>query len=266
MGGTATAATPAGLSKPGRGYTAPASLIEVTGAVCVWGRPAMAQDRYLGGRLPRTGKTGGINSGMKSYPRSDEILADLGDKVLNAFSLSVAEARVDLLKYRRENPLWVAEATERGLANWIHDRLWQHARINLDFPDVSFRDEEPRREFWVGTRYRFRLKRHHDNGRLSTYPTDAALDFYIQPDELPGLEELRLTVGYDWLRDERDIGPAVITLRDGLDQVIWIEQLPPPATGRVVEHPASPVDGPVAPSIDVVVEGGDEAAPGAALA
>jgi len=60
---------------------------------------------------------------MFSYPGADEVLDDLGDKVVEAFARSVARARADLAEYRRLKPSWVAQSSERGLANWIHDRL-----------------------------------------------------------------------------------------------------------------------------------------------
>ena len=51
---------------------------------------------------------GGIFSGMKSYPDSEQVLGNLGDKVNDAFAESIAAARGDLAKYRDAFPAWAA--------------------------------------------------------------------------------------------------------------------------------------------------------------
>ena len=33
-------------------------------------------------------------------------------------------------------------------------------------------------------------------------------------------------MGYEWVKDERNIGDAVMSLRDGKDKIIWCERLP----------------------------------------
>jgi hypothetical protein len=53
---------------------------------------------------------------MKSYPESTAVLDDLGDKIVKALTRGVALAAHDLRKYRSTFPLWVADASERGLA------------------------------------------------------------------------------------------------------------------------------------------------------
>lgn len=60
---------------------------------------------------------------MKSYPDSERVLEELGDKVLEAFSEATSETRADLAQYRQDSPEFVVDASPRGLANWIHDRL-----------------------------------------------------------------------------------------------------------------------------------------------
>jgi len=198
---------------------------------------------------------------MESYPGSDEVLADLGDKVIGGISLGVARAAKDLAEYRRLKPGGVARHSKRGLAGWIHDAVWHYLSMTLDgIPEVTLLDQEPHREVFVGIRYRMRVKRHFGEGAIRTYPTQGALDFYLQPPQLPGLEEIRLTAGYRWRMIDRMMGAAVLSLRDGLDNVIWVEELPPPAAGMdgVQSITPPPATGPKAPVIDVEGEGGDE--------
>jgi hypothetical protein len=118
---------------------------------------------------------------------------------------------------------------------------------------VSFVDKEPIRDIWVGINYQLRIKRHHWDGRVSTYPTQAALDFLAQPETqetLEGLGEVHLIAGYSWDKEMRDIAAGVLSLRDGLNKQIWLIELPLPGipgTG-VSTMPTSPT--PTAPTID----------------
>jgi hypothetical protein len=191
---------------------------------------------------------------MKSFPTSDEVLGALGDKVAEALSRSALLAKEDLLEYRRLRPAWVAAHSERGLASWIHDRQWDHLTALLTgVAGVSFVDKEPIRDIWVGINYQLRIKRHHWDGRVSTYPTQAALDFLAQPETqetLEGLGEVHLIAGYSWDKEMRDIAAGVLSLRDGLNKQIWLIELPLPGipgTG-VSTMPTSPT--PTAPTID----------------
>lgn len=191
---------------------------------------------------------------MKSYPPSQQVLEDLGDKVVEAISRSVDLTRSDLTAYRQANPLWVAQASERGLAAWIHDRLWYHFSVLVDgIEDLHLVDKEPTREACIGVAYRLRMKRHQEDGRVSTYPTQAALEFMAQDAQvvIDGLEEVRLIAGYDWNRDAHDIGPAVLSLRDGKENIIWRETLPP-ATGGEGEGgvPLPEAPSPTRPIVD----------------
>ncbi len=171
---------------------------------------------------------GGIFSGMISYPSPHEVLSGLGEKVTQSLARSVVLAANDLRTYRGWNPTWVAEASERGLANWIHDRLWAHLTSLLDGqPGVTISHGEPTREVVVGASYRLRVKRHREDGQVSSYPTQTALEFFAQgvQDTFPGLEEVRLVAGYEWEADSREIGEAVLSLRDGQDEVVWLVPL-----------------------------------------
>jgi hypothetical protein len=144
---------------------------------------------------------------MKSgYPSADEVIQDLGDKVVDGLSLLVAQAREDLRVYRTTFPDWAADSTERGIMNWIHDRMWAHARRTFD----------------------------------------DALDFLEQePQTFEGMEELRLIAGYRWRPDEARLGGAVPSLRDGLDDVVWVHDLAEAPSGPVTI--ISPVLPPIRP-------------------
>lgn len=196
---------------------------------------------------------------MISYPEFAQVVDDLGDKVVQGFARSVQLARNDLNEFRTWRPGWVAESSERGLANLIHDRLWAHAVKIMDpYPEVTIIDEEPKREICVSNRYRFRLKRHGQDGHVATYPTETALAFLVQQPPLDGLDlvEVRLVVGYEWDPIERSIGPAVLSLRDGADDVKWMQELPEPAAraGSVVDVRGPQPGGPTPPVIEI----GDE--------
>lgn len=66
----------------------------------------------------------GINS---DFPTFDEVKAGIGDKVIGAVSLSVADAKERLAVYRRVLPDQAAEHSQRGLANMISDWLWRRS-------------------------------------------------------------------------------------------------------------------------------------------
>lgn len=192
---------------------------------------------------------------MRSYPTPDQVSEDLGDKVLEAISRTVFLARNDLTEYRRLRPAWVSAQTERGLAAWIHDREWFHlVSVLADVPGVSIRDAEPVREVFVGLHHRLRVKRHHWDGRVSTYPTAEALLFMAQPGEqevLDGMHLHHLLAGYSWDKETRDIIGPVLSLRDGINKPIWLIDLPPfqqSGGASPLPFPASPA--PTRPTID----------------
>lgn len=158
------------------------------------------------------------------------VLDELGDKVLEALAASVTGARRDLLRYQATLPDFAAQASSRGSANWIHDRLWHHVRALLDdVDDVLLIDLGVTREVVLGGRYRIRMKRHHPPAQVATYPTPTAMDFMSQTPEqlvLEGLELVNLIAGYVWFGDSSEIGPAVLSMRDGQDNVLWVHVLP----------------------------------------
>jgi hypothetical protein len=203
----------------------------------------------------------GIFSAMKSHPSAEDVIGDLGDKVAEGFARALALTREDLVEYRRVAPSFAGQASERGLANWIHDRLWYNLGVYLDgLDEVHFHDQEPHRELRIGLRYRFRVKRHTETGGVSTYLTQTAMDFLQQvPVQEPfdGFEEICLIVGYVWDSEARSIGPAVISLREDRDKVIWVhELLAPPQTGA---RPVSPLPPQIDPKPPVVAVESDDA-------
>lgn len=165
---------------------------------------------------------------MKSVPSPEHVLADLGDKSVRAFTLAVQRTRADLVLYRQIFGQWVADASERGLANWINDRMWAHLKELADaIPDMTVMESGATREVTVGIAYRFRFKRHKALSMIASYPTEGFLDFLKQPTgHLPGMEEVRLVAGYEWKPESRDMGDAVISLRNGKDNVLWTYTLP----------------------------------------
>jgi hypothetical protein len=197
---------------------------------------------------------------MKSHPSANEVLEELGDKIVEGLAVAVAKAADDLADYRAWRPDIVAGHSERGLANWLHDRVWRHVTAEFEMdPEVTISDAEPVREFWVGLKYRFRVKRHNEEGAVRAYPTQTVLEFMIQQPMLDGDAEVRLIVGYEWDKITRKMGPAVISLHDGLDDPVWLVRLPDPRSGGVATVLVPPVTGPAPTSIqmkDDVAEGG----------
>ncbi|WP_370946053.1 hypothetical protein AB5J62_00160 [Amycolatopsis sp. cg5] len=189
---------------------------------------------------------------MFSYPAADDVLQDLGDKVVTALVDATKATRSDLAEYRDVFPAWVADSSDRGLSNWIHDRLWAHLRRALtDIDSVELADQGVTREVAVGLRYRARVKRHTMRDRVRSYATKAALAFWAQSDTLEGMEEVRLGFGYRWNPEDRQIGSTIISLRDGLDSdAIWAVEVDaaPGAAATVITW--TPVD-PSLPQIDL---------------
>ena len=149
--------------------------------------------------------------------------------------------------YREKLSEIVATSSSRGLANWVHDRMWYHVVSSLEHLDHIFIvDKGPVREIVVEGTYRIRLKRHDKRGRVRTYPTKTALAFLSQPPEqlvLFGFDKVHLIAGYQWESTTHEIGPAVLSLRDGLDNLVWMIELPAPDAGTSV----SSINGPYRP-------------------
>lgn len=189
---------------------------------------------------------------MISPTSSDDVLAALGDKFLSAVSRSVVEARRDVFEMREWRPGWFPTMHSRCLSNLIHDRIWAHlvAAVEADASAVV-REDGPTREIQVGTNFLLRIKRHRGGNRISTYPTQTALAFYVQADQqaIDGLELITLAAGYRWDKELREIKAPVISYRDGKDNPLWAVELEEPQAGSTTIR-WTPVDGPDLPSID----------------
>ena len=158
------------------------------------------------------------------------VLDELGEKVLEALVSAIDAAREDLRRYRETLPDVALQSSARGMANWIHDRIWYHACWLLDsVEDVVCHERGPIREIVVKDRYRLRLKRHRLPAAVATFPTQGALDFMEQPDGqrvLEGMEQLRLIFGYVWDADSDEMGAAVLSMRHGIENVLWVHEVP----------------------------------------
>jgi hypothetical protein len=185
------------------------------------------------------------------YATDDEVISELGDKFLTALVGAVRGARTDIGDMREWRPGWFPVMHSRVLSNLIHDRIWARlvAEIVSD-PDMNVIEKGATREVAVGLNLRLRVKRHHVGDQISTYPTQTAIEFWQQNSQfaLPGLEEVRIAVGYRWDPETREVGAPVLSLRDGQDNVIWAVELDEPAEGVVVKW--NPVE-PTLPSIDL---------------
>lgn len=188
-------------------------------------------------------------------PSSDDVLTRLGDKVTTGLGDAIDAARDDLAEYGATFPGFVAEHSARGLANWIHDRIWARAKFNLDdVPEATFIDRGPTHDLWIGMEFRIRSKRHNSTGAIRAYPTVSALDFISQEPDLFGISTLNLTVGYEWGETAQQMGAAVISLRNGsFDEASWVVALPTSADGGSGSiFPMTPTDdAPSTPTIDV---------------
>jgi hypothetical protein len=179
------------------------------------------------------------------------VMAELGDKFVMGVMSSTAGARNDLSELRSMKPLWVARMAERTLANFVHDRMWAYLVDAVgDAPAVFVRDEEPHRELTLG-RYRVRCKRHDERNRIATYLTPEARAFWGEAQlQIPGLQEIKLAVGYRWLREERDIGTPLISYREGWDNLVWAVELGE-AADNATPFTWTPITDPSLPQIDL---------------
>lgn len=205
----------------------------------------------------RRGSRGGIKGGMNQYPSFREACDGLGDKVVDALVQAVELTQRDYLTYRVTHPDWVAAHTPRGLANWIHDIMWSHVVRALDgVSGIHIVDKGVTREILVGINLRVRVKRHDQVGAVASYPTQGALDFFDQDvvAVFDGMEETRLIAGYLWIPDTLDIGAAVLSLRDGKNSVIWMDDLPTAPTMPVATPINPPVPEPTMPVITLKMD------------
>ncbi len=197
---------------------------------------------------------------MISHPTPEDVVSELGDKVIGAIVHAVKSAKKEFREYRQQHPGWAADNAARTLAGMIHDWMWTDLNQQLDsLPHVYLTDQDPKREIAVQVHseerlnYLLRIKLHHLDGRTSSYQTQTVIDFEMQGvnQTFPGLGEVRLEAGYEWDKDTRTIGAPVLSLRHGRNKLIWVHELPDQdeTGGTAVTRPAEP--GPTPPTVDV---------------
>lgn len=190
---------------------------------------------------------------MNSFYKPEAVVEALGEKVLGALGSAVPKTRSDLDRYRKALPEFASTSSARGLANWIHDRVWHHVVEEIQGLRNAFTIiKGPVCEVVVDEKYRIRVKRHNWVGRVSTYPTATALKFLRQPLEqlvIEGLDQVRLIAGYRWDHTRHEIGPAVLSLRDGLNNVLWVIELSESSTDTSSARTIPPTT-PVAPQLE----------------
>ena len=149
----------------------------------------------------------------------------------------------------------------------IHDWMWSDLNQQLDsLSHVILVDRHPTREIAVQVHsddrssYLMRIKLHHLDGRTSSYQTQTVIDFELQgfTPTFPGFEQTRLEAGYEWDKETRTIGDAVISLRHGRNKIIWVHTLldPGAAGDDTVTRPSKP--GPTLPELDVMRRKSDD--------
>jgi hypothetical protein len=196
---------------------------------------------------------------MISHPSPEDVVSELGDKVVDAIVHAVEVAKEKFAQYRALHPDWAADNAARTIADLIHDWMWTDVKQRLDLlPHVNLIDEDPRREIAVRVEsaerlsYLLRIKLHHLDGRTSSYQTQTVMDFELQGgnETFPSWGEVRLEAGYEWDKETRTMGAPVISLRHGRNKIIWVHQLPGQggSWGATVSRPM----GPGAPTLPVV--------------
>lgn len=157
------------------------------------------------------------------YPAEQKVLDGLGSDFLQVFVDAVAGAREDYAVFRREHPDWLAGFASRSTAAVMHERLWGRLIALVDaLEGIRIVDEPPVREIIIGMSYRARIKRHHLDDTIASYPTASSLAFWAPgAATFDGLEQYSLALGYEWDEETREPGAAVVSLRDGTQRAIW---------------------------------------------
>ena len=191
-----------------------------------------------------------------SFSTDQEVILEmLGDKPIEAFGSAVALTRFDLERYRLEMSELAMSHTPRGLANMIHDWLWDHLLHQIDGMDgVMIVESEagPLRELVIGDQIRVRVKRQSATGSVATSQTSLALDFYQQqPEQLSLFDirpEIKLVFGYLWDSAKREIGSATVSYPLSSKKSLWVYEIPESDTHRGISLRTEP------PSLNVISE------------
>lgn len=172
----------------------------------------------------------------------EDALDALGSPFVRKFTRALDVTRSDFADFVEKLPsAWNPHWTERTLAGVIHDRLWVNltADIESEVPNVSMKDNGTTRTICIDDRIALRVKRHTAEGQISGYRTRGSGDFYMGT--LAGLEVENLAIGYEWLRESREIGrPVLSKQRRTNDDPLWVIGIERP-TARVVPIPYDPI-------------------------
>lgn len=190
---------------------------------------------------------GGIFSGIfasmvDALITPDEALAALGAPFVRQFTTALSKTREDYAAFLGTLPSgWHPHWTERTLAGVIHDRLWVNLTSDIEeaVPGVTMKDDGTTRSLCIDERIVLRVKRHSAEGQISGYRTRGSADFYMGA--LAGLEMENLAVGYEWLRETREIGRPVLSKQKTTNaDPIWVVSMQEPQAGAR-ELPYEPI-------------------------
>ncbi|MCR6703169.1 MAG: hypothetical protein NVV66_00170 [Cellulomonas sp.] len=204
---------------------------------------------------------------MFSAADSDLVLDEIGDKVLAAIVRATNGARDDWAEVCTWRPDWVAEMFEREKAGIIHSRIWFRLQEQLEgVANVNMQTREPHRDLVVqtigGRSYAFRVKRHSQTDRISSYSTRSDVAYWTGEGmpSFPGMELVNLAAGYRWDNEANAMGETVISYREGKQNVLWAYVLDEgqagaePITRRPLEPTLPQVD--LRRAVDEVQQGG----------
>jgi len=166
----------------------------------------------------------------------------LGGPFVRKFGLALDETRENLRDFAARLPSsWHPQWTDRTLAGVIHDRLWFNLTADIEdaVPGVSLSDNGTTRTLCIDDRIALRVKRHTEGGQISGYRTKGSSDFYMGT--LAGMELEHLAIGYEWLRDTREIGRGVLSKQWNTNaDPVWVIGMQTPDEG-VLHLPYDPI-------------------------
>ena len=163
----------------------------------------------------------------------EDALDALGSPFVRQFTRALDTTRHDFADFVEQLPsAWNPHWTERTLAGVIHDRLWVNLTTDIEseVPSISVKDNGTTRTICIDDRVALRIKRHTTEGQISGYRTRGSSDFYMGT--LAGLEVENLAIGYEWLRDSREIErPVLSKQRRTNDDPLWVIGIESPMEG-----------------------------------
>jgi len=190
---------------------------------------------------------GGIFSGMFSARNPNDVRYDLPDQLLQALVDAVESASLDWEAFRREHPEWTAGMFERESASLIHSNLRRHLVRDVEsIPNVTAFNREPYFEMAaegaVGRFYKIRVKRHDALDLISSFPTPSDQRFWgDMPSGFDQLEVVNLAFGYRWKKEDKAVGAAVLSYREGKSNPIWSVELQRPGGSLTAPIAFSPI-------------------------